>query len=181
MENICNITKLFTIWRIFIKITQNWKENKKQKDKLPPPWNWELSVTPNHRLWRLANGFAERKEVRPSAYKGVCPSEPSKAGILKSQRKSKARAGGANTRGGFKKNLSFLRLLLPLNDRTTPLPLENIYPLEKPDQRGSELQKLRKTQEDIILKIKRLSKDLQICPHPHTLVEYIVVPRQKLN
>lgn len=78
MENICNITKLFTIWRVFIKITQNWKENKKQKDKLPPPWNWELSVTPNHRLWRLANGFAERKRSDQVPTKEFVPRNPQK-------------------------------------------------------------------------------------------------------
>lgn len=59
----------------------------------------------------MASDFVERREVRPSAYKGVCPSEPQKAEILKSQGNSKVGAGGADNKGRFKKDLSLLGLL----------------------------------------------------------------------
>lgn len=79
-------------------------------------------------------------------YKGVCPSEPQKAEILKSQGNSKARADGAGNKGGFKKNLSLLGLPPTSYNLTKDrffVPAGKDLSLEKPHQRGSGLRDTR--------------------------------------
>lgn len=126
------------------KFTQNWKKNKKQKHKLHPQWNQEISVTPNHRLWRPVSDFAKKREVTPSDYRGTSLSlrTQKSRNIKVSKNQDGQGSGGMIIRSQFKK-LSFLVLLLTFSPLFLSLPLKKIYSLEKTHQRGSRLRNSR--------------------------------------
>lgn len=94
------------------KNTHNWKENKKQKYKLHPQWNQEISVTPNHRLWRLVSDFAKRRgHTKWLHWNKFVPQNTKSRNIKVSMNQEGQDSGGMITRSQFKK-LSFLVLLL---------------------------------------------------------------------